>query len=191
MRMKNSIIGLLNSPQNNLIVFKNGTRVWGDGNTRDELNRLLTECLSSCEKNKLEDTLCHLLIEALLRPLFKTPTCYLSTEKICTLNEDNNKLSSEINSKKIFHTNGSFKKCNFTTGYLPQGSVLQKIYSMQKLHDTSSNEIYNIYEKNSNIHLNDVFFYNKQNDVQMLKNYSLFTTARDCSILLSFRQIDL
>lgn len=68
--MKRAIDGLVESPQNNFIVFKNGQRVWAEGYERMELERLLAEWFSngsSHDIQRLYEDLNYLLSEALLR----------------------------------------------------------------------------------------------------------------------------
>lgn len=188
-RMKQAIFSLVNSPQNNLILFKDGTRIWGDGYHRDELKRLLTECFSS--DDKVEDKLCNLIIKALLRPLSK-PSIFLNNNN--SLQKYNNDIFKYYNINLMkFNNFIKNNKCNFQQNYLQEGCVLDKLYKFQKLHDTNLYEIYNIYQKyNNNINNTNLYFDNNvNNDVIRLRNYLLFSTARDCSILLSFRKIDL
>lgn len=68
--MKRAIDALVETPQNNFIVFKNGQRVWAEGYERMELERLLAEWFSngsSHDIQRLYEDLSHLLSEALLR----------------------------------------------------------------------------------------------------------------------------
>lgn len=109
-----------------------------------------------------------------------------------------------------------FQACDFPSGNLPRGSVLNRIYRMQQLHCISSDIVYAIYSKYSSIVDEQMVYFSSTettkpsstsnttisdricNDetlnstqIALLHNYLLFSIARDCSILLSFREIDL
>lgn len=80
--------------------------------------------------------------------------------------------------------------------------MLERIFRMQQLHRTSFEVVYEIYSKHSKT-LNDqmVYFPSSTEDIkqsklnfeeiELLRNYFIFCTARDCSILLALHELDL
>ncbi|KAH0562779.1 inositol-pentakisphosphate 2-kinase [Cotesia glomerata] len=229
-RVKRAIDGLVESPQNNLIVFKNGQRVWAEGYERMELERLLAEWFSngsSHDIQRLYEDLNYLLSEALLREFpvgngddDDGPTSLLDPIKevqaIPVLVEHQHQLDREMINKAKINFNLLKEACDFPSGNLPRGSVLNRIYRMQQLHCISSDIIYAIYSKYSSIVDEQMVYFSSTettkpsststtntsdricNDetlnstqIALLHNYLLFSIARDCSILLSFREIDL
>ncbi|XP_057319303.1 inositol-pentakisphosphate 2-kinase [Microplitis mediator] len=230
-RVKRAIDALVETPQNNFIVFKNGQRVWAEGYERMELERLLAEWFSngsSHDIQRLYEDLSHLLSEALLRefPVGKDdddddgPTSLLDPIKqvqaIPVLVEQQHQLDRETINKAAINFNLLNEACDFPRGNLPQGSVLNRIYRMQQLHCISSDIVYAIYSMYSSIVDEQMVYFPSTNDtakqsfsststsericndktlnkttIALLRNYLLFSIARDCSILLSFREIDL
>uniref|UniRef100_A0A0C9RAP8 Inositol-pentakisphosphate 2-kinase n=1 Tax=Fopius arisanus TaxID=64838 RepID=A0A0C9RAP8_9HYME len=95
-----------------------------------------------------------------------------------------------------------FQFCDFPSGNLPDGSILGCLFRMQQLHSSSADDVYRIYSQHST-HLNEEIVYFSESceyksgghsvdfgDILILRNYLLFTTARDCSVLLTFREVD-
>lgn len=69
-RLRRAIHALVESPQNNFIVFKNGFRAWGEGNERGELEQLLYQWFSadsSSDTVRCFEYLNYLISEAILR----------------------------------------------------------------------------------------------------------------------------
>ncbi|XP_074098140.1 inositol phosphate kinase 1 [Cotesia typhae] len=230
-RVKRAIDGLVESPQNNFIVFKNGQRVWAEGYERMELERLLAEWFSngsSHDIQRLYEDLNYLLSEALLREFpvgngdddddgpISSLDPIKEVQAIPVLVEHQHQLDREMINKAKINFNLLKEACDFPSGNLPRGSVLNRIYRMQQLHCISSDIVYAIYSKYSSIVDEQMVYFSSTettkpsstsnitisdricNDetlnstqIALLHNYLLFSIARDCSILLSFREIDL
>lgn len=112
---------------------------------------------------------------------------------------------------KLVHSN----PCNLKPGKLPSNSVLGRILRMQKLSFIDPEYVYDIYSKyresltddiiysdlikTYEVDSKDTFYFEQKetNDTteitsitRCLQKYLLFTCARDCSILMSFREIN-
>lgn len=88
-RMKRAVKGLLDTPQNNLKIFKNGQIVYNDDSSFNDLNCVLQECFSndvSLESNI--DHFCDFVVTAVSRPFPSrkqfntTPPCKTSIKII-------------------------------------------------------------------------------------------------------------
>ena len=184
-RMRRALHGLVDSPQNNFRIFRNGQLVWGEGFNANDLEDVLAEWFSNensdeFNKNKSLDAMIRLICEALLRPAPQNPSVAGK--------------SSTIESA------------------LPQNSVLERILSMQSLNSHCIEFVYGIYSNYSTI-LTDLLIYLDSNallevekknnlsqlrpqlrptceDLSILREYLLFRIARDCSILIAFQEID-
>ncbi|XP_034936187.1 inositol-pentakisphosphate 2-kinase isoform X3 [Chelonus insularis] len=176
-RVKQAIKSLVESPQNNFIVFKNGIHAWSEKNKLMDLKNLLAEWFlndsygSSCDtEQQLIEDMSYLISEAILR---------------------------------------EFPTCEFPSGKLPQGSALNRIFFMQQLHCINTDVVYAMYSSYSSILNEQMVYFPQPNQIKLpnecnrhktqlnydqiiiLQKYLLFSIARDCSILISFREIDL
>ncbi|KAK0087792.1 hypothetical protein PV325_014131 [Microctonus aethiopoides] len=218
-RLHRAIDALVESPQNNFIVFKSGFHAWGEGCERKELERLLTEWFSdnsSADTRHLFEDLNYLVGEALLREfnVNREDNNSLTVDPI-KLNEiitaHSNKHHLDYDTIHKAETNLSLlneQACKFPDNNLPRGSVLGRIFRMQQLHCTSANVIYSIYSSwSASLNEQKVYFSSPEelkletndnnrgetfisDEITLLRNYLLFSIARDCSILLAFREIN-
>ncbi|XP_034936185.1 inositol-pentakisphosphate 2-kinase isoform X2 [Chelonus insularis] len=222
-RVKQAIKSLVESPQNNFIVFKNGIHAWSEKNKLMDLKNLLAEWFlndsygSSCDtEQQLIEDMSYLISEAILRefpvsendPILSNPIkkskktveqvqleyYQLDLETICKVN---------TNLKRFNQT------CEFPSGKLPQGSALNRIFFMQQLHCINTDVVYAMYSSYSSILNEQMVYFPQPNQIKLpnecnrhktqlnydqiiiLQKYLLFSIARDCSILISFREIDL
>lgn len=174
-RMRRAVAGLARSPQNNFRIFRNGELVYGEGIDLDDIEDPLKQWLlprETFDKEKAFATMFELIREALLRPF---PADRPSSE-----------------------SGGSSTIC------LPRNSVLERVLRAQTLNDHSVDYVHRIYSRYSKI-LNDEMIYKKTNSVNhkeaiesapseeellVLRNYLVHRIARDCSIMMAFREID-
>ncbi|XP_015112212.1 inositol-pentakisphosphate 2-kinase isoform X2 [Diachasma alloeum] len=202
-RVHHAIAALIESPQNNLIIFREGEVVWGEGHPCDNLDKVLNEWLnngSQKDSQQLLNELYELIAEAMYRefPLDeKSSGSGIKSDDIIAMSrvDVNHSTSGGIQGAKE-------KICNFPDGNLPEGSILGCLFRMQQLHSSSADHVYRIYSQHST-HLNEEIVYFSESceyksgensidfsDILILRNYLLFTTARDCSVLLTFREVD-
>ncbi|XP_063990881.1 inositol-pentakisphosphate 2-kinase isoform X2 [Diachasmimorpha longicaudata] len=182
---------------------RDGQPIWGEGYPRDNLDEILNEWLndgSQKDSQQLLNELYVLVEEALYREFTfekKNNDTDRKSDDIITI------APTDMNHSTFDGTQTTNERaCNFPDGNLPKDSILGRLFQVQQLHSSSAQHVYRIYSQHST-HLNEemVYFTDSSeykggensiafNDILILRNYLLFTTARDCSVMLTFRQID-
>ncbi|XP_011314452.1 inositol-pentakisphosphate 2-kinase isoform X2 [Fopius arisanus] len=202
-RVHRAIAALFKSPQNNLIIFRDGETVWGEGHSLDCLDKILHEFFnngSHKDNRELMAELCLLIAEALRREFSLEEKSTDSGVKADDIIAKSRESLNHYRSDDVSGPRGKF--CDFPSGNLPDGSILGCLFRMQQLHSSSADDVYRIYSQHST-HLNEEIVYFSESceyksgghsvdfgDILILRNYLLFTTARDCSVLLTFREVD-
>ncbi|XP_050523445.1 inositol-pentakisphosphate 2-kinase-like isoform X1 [Daktulosphaira vitifoliae] len=186
-RMKEAIKNLLLTPQNNLKLFKNGLPI---------TNNYLESSLDDVFENVDEFSM--LIVMSLIKE-FKyfikhNYTIITQAENLNNCKEIH-KTDLEITAHNIKF---SGKGCNFNYTNLPENCVLNYILSMQKLQSIDFTSIYSEYKENAN-ELTDYYYVEQLNskiknsnflNLDLFERYLLATTARDCSIYVTFRKLN-
>ncbi|XP_051164350.1 inositol-pentakisphosphate 2-kinase [Leptopilina boulardi] len=167
-RMHRALKGLLQDPQNNFKIFKDGIVVYDQNSEANDLNNIFKEWFPNIiessenrEKKNYLDSFCFLIQEALLRKFPNENQDLNRNSMAFDINQDIevlSRLSSEIVAKAkkmLYFTN---EECDFTSTDLPHGSVLKQILEMQQLHCCGDDIISWIYSKYSTI-LDDELIY--------------------------------
>ncbi|XP_076224405.1 inositol phosphate kinase 1 isoform X2 [Nomia melanderi] len=180
-RMKSALKGLLASPQNNLKIFKNGTVVYNQESSSDDLECVLAEwfrnSVSSRTKEEYIDVFCDLICAALLHPFpqggFKPHSAY----KLCPSTRQGFEPITYVNSdivakaKKLLYFAG--ETCNLEGETLTMNCVLERVLHMQKLPFVTAEYVYNIYSK-FQLLLKDDMVYDNLTKMQTIEDYRKF-----------------
>ncbi|KAL2719108.1 inositol-pentakisphosphate 2-kinase [Vespula squamosa] len=180
-RMKGAIEGLLRSPQNNLKIFKNGTIVYDQEFSTNDLETVLNDCYQTvdiCTKettvNLFSNLICAVLLHSYpqdkhsesMQAMFERNRFYHISERDSKVIRDTNeKLISKT--KKLFYLVQEECKCECNT--LPKDCVLERILSMQRLPYVGTEYIYDIYDKYSTV-INDEIIYS-----HLINSSSIYT----------------
>ncbi|KAI4486844.1 hypothetical protein M0804_006214 [Polistes exclamans] len=164
-RMREAIKGLLRSPQNNLKIFKDGTIIYDQEFSMNDLETVLNDCYQSVDdvstKESTINLFCNLTCTALLHSFPQSE--YSKVIMQSTLERNRFYHISERDSEVIRDTNKEFisktrklfyliqEKCNRETNDLPKDCVLERILSMQRLPYVGTEYIYDIYDKYSTV----------------------------------------
>ncbi|XP_033220856.1 inositol-pentakisphosphate 2-kinase [Belonocnema kinseyi] len=170
-RMRRALKSLLEDPQNNLKIFKDGVVVFDQDSETNDLKSVFrewfpgaTETAGSNLADKHFDLFFALVREALLREFpnegqdtrdsGRSPMSFEISPDI----EVPSRLSPEIvakTKKLLYFTN---EECDLTSTDLPQGSVLERILEIQRLHCHGADVIYWIFSKFSPILDNEIIY---------------------------------
>ncbi|XP_043485160.1 inositol-pentakisphosphate 2-kinase [Leptopilina heterotoma] len=188
-RMRRALKGLLQNPQNNLKIFKDGVVVYNENSEASDLKNIFKEWFpntteSSNNQDEYLDLFCTLVQEALLREFPNGNRDLNRNSMAFDISQDiqvPSRLNSEIVAKAkkmLYFTN---EKCDFTKTDLPQGSVLNRILEMQQLHCCGDDIISWIYSKYSPI-LDDEIIYSSLINCTIVQPFSIFNNYMNCSI---------
>ncbi|XP_029167586.1 LOW QUALITY PROTEIN: inositol-pentakisphosphate 2-kinase [Nylanderia fulva] len=186
-RMKAAVKELLNSPQNNLRIFKDGTVVYNQESSPNDLEDVLNEWFRNATtttssgriRRSNVDEFCNLICAALTRPFAQeqldelSAACYpcnlpLSANQDPTFCADPDAIA---RAERCLRLAG--KICNFDGDELPRNSVLERIWNMQRLSYVNTNYIYGIYSDFASL-LNDDTIYS---DLMELRNETHASTV--------------
>ncbi|XP_050440353.1 inositol-pentakisphosphate 2-kinase-like isoform X1 [Adelges cooleyi] len=185
MRMEKAVQSLLQTPQNNLKLFKDGEPI--------AVNKF-GSIINIAFKNN--NDFCTLIVLALVKEL-KNNVKHRYT--IVTQPEDLNKLPTTVVEKSINNITFPGKSCNLSSiNFLPQNCVLSYILSMQKLQSTSFSSIFTEYKQKLK-ELSDYYYIERLLSsittcdklcLDSFESYLIATTARDCSIYVTFCKVN-
>ncbi|XP_024946722.1 uncharacterized protein LOC107273612 isoform X2 [Cephus cinctus] len=172
-RMQNALRGLLESPQNNLKIFKDGIIVYSQDSCPDDIEHIFADWFPSstpCTPEQYFNKFSSLVIATLLRSFPQNLQSVIESHphvEPCDDLDPPSRMNLEIvaKAKKILYFAG--EECNFTTGHLPPDSVLGRILCMQQLPYCSADIVYRIYSKYRAV-LNDEVIYS--NIIEMHRN---------------------
>lgn len=188
-RMRRALKGLLENPQNNLKIFKDGVVVYNENSEASDLENIFRQWFpntdeSSNNREEYLDLFCTLVEKALLRE-FPNGNQDLNRNSMAVDISQDIQVLSRLNSeivakakKMLYFTN---EKCDFTKTDLPQGSVLNRIREMQQLHCCGDDIISWIYSKYSPI-LDDEIIYSSLINSTIVQPFSIFNNYKNCSI---------
>ncbi|XP_015174309.1 PREDICTED: inositol-pentakisphosphate 2-kinase [Polistes dominula] len=171
-RMKEAIKGLLRSPQNNLKIFKDGTIIYDEEFSMNDLETVLNDCYQCvddvCTKENTINLFCNLTCAALLHSFpqseysKKIMQSTLERNRFYHISERDSKVNHDTNKEFITKTRELFyliqEKCNRETNDLPKYCVLERILSMQRLPYVGTEYIYDIYDKYSTVINDDIIY---------------------------------
>ncbi|KAI4503089.1 hypothetical protein M0802_002133 [Mischocyttarus mexicanus] len=171
-RMKESIKGLLRSPQNNLKIFKDGTIIYDQEFSTNDLETVLNDCYQStgdvCTKENTINLFCNLTCAALLHSFPQSECSKVKMQSILEHNqfyhisERDSEVIRDTNKEFIFKTRNLFyliqEECKRETNDLPKDCVLERILSMQRLPYIGTEYIYDIYDKYSTMIDDDIIY---------------------------------
>ncbi|KAJ8978481.1 hypothetical protein NQ317_002068 [Molorchus minor] len=194
MRMRSAIKSLIQCPQNNFRVFKNGILCYGE-KANANFNKIISELFESQfeESDNLEEEFCVLIQHCLMTNLINFSPMETCEEKLFC---EWNKIIQESNCDSI----------------LPKGCVLEKILSVQML-DTEGSNYYNKLLGKQNLkdwNYIDMLLHKVNNanvclkcTIMMLNNsnkgedgadlvfapYMISAIAKDCSLMITLKRI--
>ncbi|KAG1670936.1 Inositol-pentakisphosphate 2-kinase [Nymphon striatum] len=147
-RMNSALLGLIRNPQNNLRVFKNGSRIYDQGSALKSLECTLMKSiggLSLSSKYSVTDWLCDFLIKAFCHHVQDEQKEMLPTiinpPEYCKGHNNINNSNKDISDKCSLNCKHS----------LPSGCVLARLLAIQKLDTLDISGIYPLYLKIQNI----------------------------------------
>jgi len=215
-RIQKSIFALLDSPQNNLRIFGDGTLLHDETTTRTEQCTAFLNTRVGCS----DAGLVALLLTALTSPL--VPTAKLvahtddinirkdrdSSEQVCGRAID--KINYELKSGDIIIKSGCDKlrsgdindDINKGSTLDPrQGSILDSVLNLQKINKLSDHQVKDIVEKlcshgYSADQINNFIIHHQyphfqfKDDLMLLRDYMVHKTAQDLSIFVMFVKCD-
>ncbi|XP_035742460.1 inositol-pentakisphosphate 2-kinase-like [Vespa mandarinia] len=170
-RMNGAIKGLLRSPQNNLKIFKDGTIVYDQEFSTNDLETVLNDFYQTADistkdinVNLFSNLICAILLHSypqskrseLMRAKFKRNRFYHISER-------DNEVIRDTNEKLLSKTRKLFyllqEECKRESNNdLPKDCILERILSMQRLPYVGTEHIYDIYDKHSTV-INDEIIY--------------------------------
>lgn len=197
-RMRSAVKALINSPQNNFKIFKDGDLVFAEDVT-DSLESILEEWFGFSGLEKLVDNLASLVVNA-LRTEFSDSNRWESFEetlasfhqverisqkrrkiKLTTLSQQDIDLAQSLLSGTL--------PCYDESESLPENCVLSRVLKVQKLDVIGAYETYNLYKslgKNSKCFES---YSSIQRIFTPINSYCISTSAKDCSILMAFQKL--
>ncbi|XP_066593161.1 inositol-pentakisphosphate 2-kinase [Prorops nasuta] len=201
-RICRALEALLKNPQNNLKIFKDGNVVYDHNSHVDLARAVLKDWFGFDEHGKNIDRFCNVVCDALLRNYHENDLDEWNSADIAYSS------TAKESANVIFRTN---EPCDFGEPQLPENSILERILRMQKLCYVPAEIVNDIYGKYSTIIDNDMVYFglnkfHKTPDTRelleqtfpvpnefllLLQNYFLYCTARDCSILVTFKETQL
>ncbi|CAH0383686.1 unnamed protein product [Bemisia tabaci] len=208
-RMKSAVKALLITPQNNLKIFKDGQLIYGD-ETKTDIIEILKSWLDSpvdfieqdVDSHRLKEKFSCLIIDALTRDLTMNENC----PKVI---EDEDPTESKENIPERIPPNliAAVKEllpkeaCDWSAKDLPSNCILKRILDVQKLEKYGADAIYDIYRRSYENESDDYAYVrsipaptesrssSKSFSFNPVQRYLLATTAKDCSILISFQRL--
>lgn len=175
-RMKHAINCLIETPQNNFKIFKNGLLVYDDNSRKTP--DILCEIFAQSYATSLEE-LSDVLTKALL--------INLSKENQCPIVENKQKMENKLEVSVI-------PSCDFSQDKLVAGCVLERILNVQKLDQWGSEEILSKLQTQG-IDLNQktsipLCKLNCQKDFSsIVKQYLMAAVAKDLSLMITFKRL--
>lgn len=119
-----AIKALVENPQNNLRIFKDGFLIYDENICRENFDSFLSECF------KTIDHFCDLIYQAL-------------TENV----DDDKEPCLRCGNSLVQPTEELDGSCYFKSSLLPPGCVLRKILDLQQLYSSGVMDVYTIYQK--------------------------------------------
>lgn len=191
-RMKRALFDLYEAPNNRFKLFKNGDLVYTESiGSADAMEEEMNRVFGS---DKSLDHLAALLCTALLSPI--------ESQKSVAVKEEFVSLDPKLLKRK-----GSSRSCDTDSRPLPANSILQKILLLQRHTDISDHDAKNLCDKllsniddldglhqlvlwHPNTKLEPQLSPSEIDDVQQLQRFLLSVTAKDVSLLLTFREVE-
>ncbi|XP_019700909.1 inositol-pentakisphosphate 2-kinase isoform X2 [Harpegnathos saltator] len=165
-RMKAAVEELLKSPQNNLKIFRDGLVVYDQesqpGDLEDVLSQWFGQSATPCRNI---DEFCNLMYSALTQPLAQEQlkSLFATTHPVRRLLLPTNQVptfcaepSAVARAERCLRLAG--KVCNFDSDGLPTGSVLERVWNIQRLSYTNTNYIHSIYSKFAPLLTDDMIY---------------------------------
>ncbi|XP_012282176.1 inositol-pentakisphosphate 2-kinase isoform X2 [Orussus abietinus] len=153
-RMRRAVHGLLEAPQNNLKIFKDGIVVYDHDSYPENIERIFAEWFQGSRFGSNEqyvDKFVNLVCEALLYPFPRNtrPSGPIIEPRIEMLHRHDTlpRFRQEIVAKARQMISFAGKSCDLKGGELPEGSVLERILRMQQLPYCSADVVYQAYNK--------------------------------------------
>ncbi|XP_014488732.1 PREDICTED: inositol-pentakisphosphate 2-kinase isoform X2 [Dinoponera quadriceps] len=173
-RMRAAVEELLKSPQNNLKIFRDGLVVYDHESQPGDLEDVLSQWFhnaATCGNGRAGvDEFCNLVCTALMRPLAQEQLEPLlaATGPVRHLPLPANQMSTfcaepsaVVRAERCLRLTG--KVCNFDGDVLPRGSVLERVWNIQRLSYTSTSYIHSIYSKFAPLLSDDMIYSNLTN----------------------------
>ncbi|XP_050458474.1 inositol-pentakisphosphate 2-kinase isoform X2 [Cataglyphis hispanica] len=178
-RMKTTVKELLRSPQNNLRIFKDGTVIYNQESSSNDLEDVLNKWFRNATTTRV-DEFCSLVCSALTRPFVQEQLEESSVARgPCNFCPSANQLPFCVEPDAIARAERCLrlagKNCNFDGNELPRNSVLERIRNMQRLSYVNTNYIYGIYSDYASL-LNDDMIYS---DLMKLQSETHASTIFD------------
>lgn len=181
-RIKFAIKNLLDAPQNNFKIFKNGKLIYGDTVNKNMKTNILASIFDIPQDYYFDSTeeFCDLLTKALLRNLMT------SDDKLQFSNKN-----SEIKTKET--DVGKVKLCVFEDN-LPKGCVLDRILNIQKLDQFGAEDILqkinSLNIKNEDLNRVKTLSLNGSDAISTINQYLMSAVAKDCSLMIAFKKLN-
>lgn len=195
-RMKSAIKALLICPQNNFKMFKNGVLVYGDS-THEEFESILIDWFGCDETEKLIDNFTTIVVDALISDMQNSNNHCILNDFPGSSTEENYKFCDYHNNRIPDYLLDEAQAllpgptCYWDSESLPRNCILSRILLVQKLDETGSDAVHHLYT--SSAHTDDYDYVrdllqSTHNFFKPVNSYLLATTAKDCSILMSFQR---
>lgn len=189
LRMESAIRALVRCPQNNFKLFCNGTLQYGEssGSCLPVLESWFGKDL---DERALLDNLCSVVVQALTRDGSDSDLPLIPETGLDSARQAprQSRIPKNLLEKAASLLHGS--PCYQPSCGLPVGCILSRILRIQQLDVYGSDEVHRLYSAahHHDYHYVDEVVQDTLKIFEPLNSYLLATTAKDCSILITFQQ---
>ncbi|XP_034251467.1 inositol-pentakisphosphate 2-kinase [Thrips palmi] len=204
-RMKNALVSLLCSPQNNLRIFHDGCLVYDEDHSDSDLQKVLMEWLPSVPKSNLVERISSILLQALTKDFSgieggkESPGGWVF-EGAPPFDPE---MESHVYSTRDALPHLPQPPCNYDSQELPEGCILRRLVEAQAVdnlgtalvHDLlKSHQQYSIsmdysLKSESINYVNNILSKGCSSELDPIERYLIAAVARDCSILITFQEL--
>lgn len=184
-RMKTAIKNLLNAPQNNLKLFRNGILLYGDKYDEKRKQDALSRMFPGQNVDRIEK-FCDIVSKALLANLWKEQQC------------PNVTFGDDLKTYQNTWKDSSTKICRFENN-LNFGCVLERILNLQRLDEWGSKYVLSLLEKCSDSFVENSLNYktygpfcqllHDSSPESVINRYLMSAVAKDCSLMITMKRM--
>lgn len=204
-RMKNALLSLIRSPQNNFRIFYDGDICYADNHSESDLEKVLMDWLPPVSKSNLVERFSAMLLQALTKDFMRFEGSSKSAKEWIFDGPSrlDLKMESTVDTEKANSLPLPLPPCDYDRQALSEGSILHRLAQAQALDNLGttlvndslkSHSEYSVVmdhnlKSSSTDYVNNILLKGCSSKLNPIEQYLIAAVVRDCSILITLQEI--